>query len=86
MVAVVFWRFLTCDVLTIVSLKKVAVILKCQFVHVFCHDDSCSTFVFLVGYRVVKPLKNALCVIFPYFGRDRRVLWIDFEPIVSNSV
>ena len=78
--------FFACDVLTIVSFEEVTVILECQFVLVFCDNDSCSIFVFLMSYRVMKPLKNTLCIIFPYFGRDKRVLWIDFEPIVSYSV
>lgn len=85
-VAIVPWCFLTSYILAIVSFKEVAVILECQFVLVFRDNDSCIAFVFLMSYRVVKPLKDTLCVIFPYFGRDKRVLWIYFEPIVSYSI
>ena len=34
----------------------------------------------------MKAFKNALRIIFPYFGRDKRVFWIYFEPIVSYSI
>ncbi len=81
-----FWRFFTCNILTVISFKKVSIILECQFIFIFRNDYSCSTFVFLVSDRVMKPLKNAFRIIFPHFSWNERVLWIYFKTIVSYSI
>ena len=60
--------------------------MECQFIFIFRNDYSCSTFVFLVSDRVMKPLKNAFRIIFPHFSWNERVLWIYFKTIVSYSI
>ena len=85
-VAIIFRSLFSGDILAICSFEKTAIILKRQLVFVFCNDDTCPTFISLMSYCVVKPFKNALSVIFPNFGRDKRVLWIYLKAIIPYPV
>lgn len=66
--------------------QEISVILKGEFVLVLSNDNTRATFVHLMSYRVVESFKDAFGIVFPYLCRNQRVLWVNLEAIVSDSV
>ena len=71
---------------TVCMCQEISVILKGEFVLVLSNDNTRATFVHLVSYRVVESFKDAFGIVFPYLCRNQRVLWVNLEAIVSDSV
>ena len=83
---IVTWRLLTCNILGVRAFKEISAILEGEFVLVLGNDNARATFVHLVSYRVVESFKDAFGIVLPYLCRNQRVLWVNLEAVVPDSV